>query len=70
MQKVNLFLHIIFELNPIYYITQGYRDTFVYGIGFWEKPVLTLYFWGVVAVLTILGNVIFKRLRPHLADLI
>ncbi len=64
------FLHIIFKLNPIYYITEGYRDTFVYGIGFWEKSGLTLYFWVVVAGLVALGDVIFKRLRPHLADLI
>ena len=63
-------LHIIFKINPIYYITEGYRDTFVYGIGFWEKPILTLYFWAFVGVLLFLGNVIFKRLRPHLADLI
>ncbi len=63
-------LHPIFMLNPVYYITEGYRDTFVYGIGFWEKPLLTLYFWVIVALLTIAGNIIFKKLRPHLADLI
>ena len=63
-------LRIIFKINPVYYITEGYRDTFVYGIGFWEKPFQTLYFWGLVAVLMVLGKVIFKRLRPHLADLI
>lgn len=63
-------LHFIFKINPIYYITEGYRDTFVYGIGFWEKPALTLYFWAFVATLFVLGNIIFKRLRPHLADLI
>lgn len=63
-------LHFIFKLNPIYYVTEGYRDTFVYGTGFWEKPYLTLYFWAVTICLTLLGNLLFKRLRPHLADLI
>ncbi len=63
-------LHLIFKLNPVYYVTEGYRDIFVYGRGFWEKPWLTLYFWGVVIVLTLIGNVLFKKLRPHLADLI
>ena len=63
-------LHIIFKINPVYYITEGYRDTFVYGIAFWQKPGLTLYFWAFVIVLVLLGNIIFKRLRPHLADLI
>lgn len=63
-------LHIIFKLNPIYYVTEGYRDTFVYGRWFWEKPWLTLYFWAVTAVLLLLGKFLFKKLRPHLADLI
>jgi ABC-type polysaccharide/polyol phosphate export permease len=63
-------LHILFKINPIYYITEGYRDTFVYGIGFWQKPVLTIYFWLVIIILLAGGNIIFKRLRPHLADLI
>lgn len=63
-------LHIFFQINPIYYVTQGYRDTFVYGTGFWEKPWQTLYFWAFVAVLIVVGNVLFKKLRPHLADLI
>ncbi len=63
-------LHIIFKVNPIYYITEGYRDTFVYGTYFWEKPLLSVYFWGVVLVLYLMGNILFKKLRPHLADLI
>ena len=63
-------LHIIFKLNPIYYVTEGYRDTFVYGRWFWEKPWLTLYFWAVTAALLLLGKFLFKKLRPHLADLI
>lgn len=63
-------LHFIFKINPIYYITEGYRDTFVYGTYFWEKPYLSIYFWCVVGILFLLGNVLFKKLRPHLADLI
>ena len=63
-------LHIIFKLSPIYYVTEGYRDTFVCGRWFWEKPYLTLYFWAVIAALTVLGNMLFKKLRPHLADLL
>ncbi len=63
-------LHIIFKLNPIYYVTEGYRDTFVYGRLFWEKPYLTLYFWIVTLALLFAGNVLFKKLRPHLADMI
>lgn len=61
---------ILFKINPIHYVAQGYRDTFVYGIAFWQRPWQTIYFWVFVAVITLLGNFIFKKLRPHLADLI
>lgn len=63
-------LHIIFKLNPIYYVTEGYRDTFVYGIPFWEKPYLTVYFWIIVLMLLWLGKALYNKLRPHLADLL
>ncbi len=63
-------LHVIFKLNPIYYVTEGYRDTFVYGKWFFEKPVLSVYFWSVTLILLVLGRFLFKKLRPHLADLI
>ena len=36
----------VIKLNPIYYIVNGYRDSFVYKIPFWEHPYETLYFWG------------------------
>lgn len=66
----NPVLETIIKINPFYYVTEGYRETFVQGIGFWEHPALTIYFWAVVAVLMVLGNVLFKKLRPHFADLI
>lgn len=63
-------IRFIFKLNPVYYITEGYRDTFVYGRWFFEKPVLTIYFWVFTAVVLILGHTLFKKLRPHLADML
>lgn len=63
-------LVFIFKLNPVYYITEGYRDAFVYGTWFFEKPWLTAYFWVLTTVILVLGKILFKRLRPHLADLL
>lgn len=60
----------VLKLNPMYYIVTGYRDALIDGRWFFEKPVLSLYFWGVVIVLYMIGKVIFKRLRPHFADVI
>ena len=46
-------LKILFQLNPMYYITDGYRGALIYGTWFWEKPLGTAYFWGLSAALFI-----------------
>lgn len=56
--------------NPIYYIVDGFRDALINNIWFWEKPMQTLYFWGIALLLFLLGTLIFKRLRPHFADVL
>lgn len=62
--------HFLFKLNPFYYIVQGYRDSFVFKVGFWEKPELTVYFWVVGLAVFMLGTFMFKRLKPHFADVL
>lgn len=57
-------------LNPIFYITQGYRDSFLYQVPFWEHPMQTLYFWSVAIFFLLVGIVVFKKLRPHFADVL
>lgn len=58
------------KLNPVYYIIQGYRDSFIYFVPFWEHGLYTLYFW-FVAILTLLtGGWVFRRLKPHFADVL
>ena len=58
------------KLNPAYYIVQGYRDSVLYNVWFWEKPLLTLYFWVITFLILLLGAFLFKRLRPHFADVL
>lgn len=60
----------IFELNPVYYLTQGYRDALITHVWFWEKPIETLQFWGVTAILFALGAIVFRKLKPHFADVL
>lgn len=60
----------ILKLNPIYYIIQGYRDSFISGVGFWHHLNLTIYFWIFTLVILILGVLIFKKLRQHFADIL
>jgi len=63
-------IHWVFKLNPLYYIVMGYRDSFIYGRGFWEEPLLGLYFWSVSAVALLVGVAVFIKLKPHFADVV
>ena len=58
----------VLKLNPFYYIVAGYRDSILTGNWFWERPTLTVYFWGVTLVIGFAGLKVFKRLRPHFSD--
>ncbi len=58
------------KLNPACYIVSGYRDSLIYGIPFWAKPMETLYFWVLTAVVLLAGAVIFRRLKPHFGEVI
>ena len=60
----------VFRLNPMYYITNGYRDSLIYGVPFWQRPGLTIYFWAFTIGFIVIGQVVFRRLKPHFADLI
>jgi lipopolysaccharide transport system permease protein/teichoic acid transport system permease protein len=60
----------IIRLNPLYYLVNGYRDSFLYHVGFWEKPGEALTYWITTLIFLIIGISVFKRLRPHFADVI
>lgn len=60
----------LLKLNPMYYVVSGYRDALIHKVGFWEHPGLTLYFWCVTLLIAALGTAVFKRLRPHFADVL
>jgi lipopolysaccharide transport system permease protein/teichoic acid transport system permease protein len=62
--------HWIIRLNPFVYIIEGYRDSMIRHVWFWEKPGMTLYFWTVTAVIFVLGAKTFRKLRPHFADVL
>lgn len=60
----------ILKLNPLYYIVQGYRESF-FGQGwFWQHPAMTAYFWGFTFVLLLVGIAVYRKLRPHFSDVL
>jgi lipopolysaccharide transport system permease protein len=58
------------KLNPVYYIIQGYRDSFINGIPFWHHPAYSLYFWLCTGVMIGIGTLIFIRLKPQFSDVL
>jgi ABC-type polysaccharide/polyol phosphate export permease len=60
----------VLRLNPLFYIIQGYRNSFIYQIPFWDDLKLTFYYWSVAWIAVVAGILIYKRLRPHFADVI
>lgn len=60
----------IFKLNPMYYIIQGYRDSMLTDILFYQNVRQTLYFWSVTLIIIFIGSVLFTKLKPHFSDVL
>lgn len=70
LQMIPESLRIFFKINPMYYIVEGYRDSFIYHRWFFEQGLTNLWFWFVTAALIVTGVLVFKKLRPHFADVL
>lgn len=60
----------LLKFNPVYYIAVGYRDSMLTGDWFWQRPLMTLYFWGVTIIILLTGLKMFRKLRPHFSDVL
>lgn len=61
---------IIFKLNPVFYIINGYRSALFEKQWFFEDFYSTMFFWITAAIIFGVGALIFKRLKPHFADVL
>lgn len=61
---------ILFKLNPVFYIVNGYRSALLEKTWFWEDFYSTMFFWIMTAVVFGVGALIFKRLKVHFADVL
>ena len=60
----------LMKLNPCVYIVTGYRDAIYGRIWFFERFFSTVYFWVICAILFGIGAIVYKRLKPHFADVL
>lgn len=63
-------LLMIFRLNPMYYIVDGFRDSLLDKVWFWEKPVWSIYFWCFALCVYLIGVKMFNRLKVHFSDVL
>lgn len=69
-RNMPIWLVKILKLNPIYYVIEGIRDSFLSRTWFWEKMNYTLFFWGCVLLLLILGSHLHMKFRARFVDFI
>jgi len=60
----------LFKLNPMFYIVEGYRNSFLYHIPFWKSLNMTIYFWAITFIVLAIGTILFRKLKPHFADVL
>jgi len=60
----------IVKINPLVYIVNGYRSALMEKTWFFEDFYSTVYFWIFTVCIFGIGALIFKRLKPHFADVI
>ncbi|MDR3562964.1 MAG: ABC transporter permease [Negativicutes bacterium] len=60
----------IIRINPVCYLVEGYRTTFIWHRWFWEDGTAALSFWMVTLAIFFIGAMVFRRLRPHFADML
>lgn len=60
----------IFESNPMYYVVEGYRHSLLgteIVSTYWN---MSLWFWSIVVISFVSGTIIFKKTKPHFADVL
>ena len=60
----------LLKINPLVYIVNGYRSAIYESKWFFEDFFSTMYFWIITVVLFLFGSLVFKRLKPHFADVL
>ncbi len=70
MEKLPHTMQIIMKLNPLYYIVEGYRDSFFYHGGLLLHYKNMIWFWFVVVILFSLGSILLHKNRHKFIDLI
>lgn len=60
--------HKINFFNPFGYVIDGFRDSLLFHVPFWNDSQRMLFFWGFIIILYLLGAACQSKLRKNLLD--
>lgn len=60
----------ILHLNPLVYVVEGYRNSLLFNDPFAGGWWPAIYFWAVTLAMLVFGRSVFRKLRPHFADVL
>jgi len=60
----------VLSFNPMVYIVNGYRNTFISHVWFWEDGTFLLSFLAYTTFFLIAGIFTFHKLKPHFGDVL
>lgn len=60
----------IIKINPMEYIISGYRNSLIYEKSVFLYPFQAMYFWILTLSFILIGVVVFRKLRPHFAEVV
>lgn len=62
--------HWLLQLNPLWYVIDGYRKSLLYQQPVWADVTASAYYWLAAAVIFVVGALLFRRLKPEFADVL
>jgi ABC-type polysaccharide/polyol phosphate export permease len=63
-------LQLIVKINPLFYIVEGYRISFLTHKPIWDNIPMAFYFWPLCIMLFILGGIFFRQLKGEFPEVI
>lgn len=70
LDNVSAKLKWLYLLNPLFYVTNGYREALIEGKWFFNHFYMMAWFWFVTIVIDIVGIRLMRAFKPHFADIL
>lgn len=63
-------LSLIYKLNPLFYVMNGYRESLIEGKWFFHHYSMMIYYWAFTIAVLLIGMYLMKKMKPHFADVL